>query len=462
MKHWFLRMSIGKQITTLVIAALFMLTAANFLVTFLGPPPKQAPSPIDLIADRLVSERAQPGPTRWQLEENASAFAAREGERRQPALEQLVAELTGQAVSRIRLASDDSPLDERAEKGRPSPTGSGRPGSTGPITPDPFENRRVMALALFGQWTAGLQHDDGSWRILRSRSQPLLTSWHRSTLAITLAIATILGLIAYAIVQGIVKPVRRLSNEASTAYVDGKRGPITISGPPEIANLATTIKDMRDRMADLLDNRTMMLAAIAHDMAAPLARLEFHAAKLPDAARIKAEADMQELSAMVSNIIDFAKGQPRPEKRCLDLTGIVRDMVIQQSRDDAPLKLRTHEPMPVTVDETTIRRLVGNLLANAQRYAGGADISLQKKGGGVALTVTDNGPGFPPEMAEKLFEPFFRVESSRNRATAGAGLGLANARAIAESHGGSLTARNRKQGGAEFALILPPADNRAA
>jgi signal transduction histidine kinase len=102
-----------------------------------------------------------------------------------------------------------------------------------------------------------------------------------------------------------------------------------------------------------------------------------------------------------------------------------------------------------------LKRCIGNLIDNALRYGGEADIELRDSEDAVILTIADNGPGIPPEALNKVFEPFFRLESSRARESGGTGLGLSIARNIARSHGGELVLRNRSQGGLIAELTLP-------
>jgi signal transduction histidine kinase len=199
-----------------------------------------------------------------------------------------------------------------------------------------------------------------------------------------------------------------------------------------------------------------MLAAIAHDMAAPLARLQFRIQSLPDEARDAAEADIADLSEMITGILNFARGNARLERQPVDLGETCRKVAsgftggcIVLSGDIAGCI--------ITGDALALRRLITNLASNAVRYAGGGEIVIESASDMVTCVVRDDGPGFPPEFAERLFEPFFRVETSRNRDTAGTGLGLANALETARAHAGTLTARNRSGGGAEFVLSLPRA-----
>jgi signal transduction histidine kinase len=424
---------ISRQIGLLVMAALLLLTAANFIVTFVGPPPRPAPVLVSDLADTLNGRDPPPRPgVRLLRETGAKVFVPRSGEERRASYEAYLAQLLSRAPESVRFA-----MVEAQHPG-------GRGGAMPPV--------------LFSDFSAGVRDDAGRWYIVRSTPKPLLTAWHLTTFAITMGVAVLLALIALWVSRGIVSPIRRLSDQADQAYLDGKRGEISVNGPPEIAQLAVTIAAMRDRFADLVESRTMMLAAIAHDMATPLARLEFHVAKLPANVRRQAEADLAELSALIASILGYARGSQRLETAPVDLVALTRDLLERWDRPDAPVRLmRVPQAAWLSGDRLSLQRLIGNLIGNAQRYAGGGKIDIQVDEQTIVLTVRDGGPGFDPALAERLFEPFFRVEASRSRETAGAGLGLATARAIAEAHGGTLTAQSALGRGAQFILTLPRA-----
>jgi signal transduction histidine kinase len=415
--------SIARQIGVLIFAALFLLTAGNFAVTFAGPPPRPAPVQMADVLPLLRGEAVERRPGARLIVEDARDFAARPGERRQMAGEARLAQALGVDRAQVRLASTQPMLGPRGMNG------------------------------LVGDFSVALAGANG-WRIVRSEPQPLLTRWHLTTIAVTLGMTLLLGLIAARITTGITRPIRRLAQEADGAYLDGPAGAITVDGPPEIAHLAGTIAVMRDRFAAMVENRTMMLAAISHDMATPLARLEFHVAKLPATVRAQAEADLEELSALIASILGYAKGQQGLDSKPVALLALARDVVQRADRADAPVRM-AGDPAEFWVagDRLALQRLIGNLVSNAQRYGGGGRLSLSVAGGQAVLSVEDDGPGFDPAMADRLFEPFFRIEASRSRETAGAGLGLATARAIAEAHGGTLTAAS--EAGARFTLTFP-------
>ncbi|MBN8819276.1 MAG: HAMP domain-containing protein [Sphingomonas sp.] len=426
---------ISRQIGLLVIAALLLLTGANFIVTFVGPPPRPAPVLASDLVDALKGRDLPDRPAVLMVRETAAtAFVPRPGEKRRTDYEGPLARLIGCPRERVRFAAAEMP--------HPGPRGE------------------AMPPAFFGSFSAGIRDESNRWLVVRSAPQPVLTAWHRTTFTITIGVALLLALIALWVSRGIVSPIRRLSEQADQAYLDGKRGEISVNGPPEIAQLAVTIAAMRDRFVDLVDSRTMMLAAIAHDMATPLARLEFHVAKLPANVRSQAEADLAELSALIASILGYARGQQRLESTPVDLVGLTRDLLERWDRADAPVRLMgAPQAAWLHGDRLSLQRLIGNLIGNTQRYAGGGKIDIEETQGAIVLTVRDDGPGFDPALAERLFEPFFRIEASRSRETAGAGLGLATARAIAEAHGGTLMAQSAPGRGARFILTLPRAAN---
>jgi len=427
--------TIARQIALLIAAALLLLSAGNIIVTFAGPPPFTAPFRLtDMPA--LLQGKGELPPDR-QLAANGYErdFLPRARELRRPEAEARLAAMLGVPPGDVRVST--------SKRLRPAPG------------PDRAPNQ------LDGNFSIGVREMPGLWHVLRSAPVPVFTAWHRMMLGTTLLLTIVLGLIATGVTRSIVHPIRRLAGEADQAWLEGKPNPITVGGPSEVAHLARTIAAMRDRFAGLIENRTMMLAAIAHDMASPLTRLEFHVAKLPDAVRTEAETDLAELSAMISSILDFAKGAQGLDKAPVDLVALARDVIARRDRSDAPLAAG---PMPreawVLGDRIALRRLVDNLASNAQRYAAGGVIEIEADTQTARLTMLDDGPGFDPALAERLFDPFFRVEASRSRETAGTGLGLATARAIAEAHGGSLEARNRHAWGAAFLLTLPPLAER--
>ena len=199
-----------------------------------------------------------------------------------------------------------------------------------------------------------------------------------------------------------------------------------------------------------------MLAAIAHDLGTPLSRLAFWVEQLPEPARDRAVADIDEMRAMIADTLGFARDEAGERDRTrVDLPSLL-DSLVEDMRVGG--RSVTIEPGPRCVvrgDPRGLRRLFANLVGNAIRYGAQARLGWSVAGGEVVVVVEDEGPGIDPALAERLFEPFVRGDPSRNRATGGTGLGLAIVRAIAARHGGKVTLANRPEGGAVARVVLP-------
>ncbi|MCD2518830.1 ATP-binding protein [Massilia sp. G4R7] len=231
--------------------------------------------------------------------------------------------------------------------------------------------------------------------------------------------------------------------------------------------LAERINHMADRIEDLLEAQKSLLHSVSHELRTPIARLEFALelldarARDPDLSkRIRAmETDLHELNALVNELLDMSKLdsarslQAAPE----DMAMLLREST--QALPPSPHALDCDIPDSLgerEVDRRLLVRAVGNLLRNAQKYAAGRILLSASRGPGtLEIVVDDDGPGIPIEEREKVFDPFYRLDRSRDRATGGFGLGLAIARKAVALHGGALRAEESPLGGARFVITLP-------
>ena len=220
--------------------------------------------------------------------------------------------------------------------------------------------------------------------------------------------------------------------------------------------LTTAVADMHDRLARHAEQRTAMLAAIAHDMGTPLSRLAFWIEQLPEEARNRAVADIDEMRAMISDTLGFARDEAGERDASLVELGSLLDSVVEDmSVGGAAVSLSPGSRAVVRGDPRALRRVFANLIGNAIRYGGAARVNWATEEAVVTIRVEDDGPGIDPTQAERLFDPFVRGDPSRNRATGGTGLGLAIARAIIARHEGQVSLANRECGGAIATVTLP-------
>jgi len=223
-----------------------------------------------------------------------------------------------------------------------------------------------------------------------------------------------------------------------------------------VQELASAFEAMQERLLHQAENRSAMLGAIAHDLGTPLSRIAFWVEQLPDEARVRAEADIEEMRAMLKAALRFTRDERggTPHER-LDLGSLIESLVDDLAASSTPVETQGGPRAVVRGDPAALRRLFGNLIENAVRYGERAQLGWQLHEHGVDVLVEDAGPGFDLGRAEALFAPFVRGEASRNRETGGTGLGLAIVRSIAEAHGGTVALENREGGGGRVRVRLP-------
>jgi signal transduction histidine kinase len=253
-------------------------------------------------------------------------------------------------------------------------------------------------------------------------------------------------------------PVRRLADAADRLGQDLDAPPLREdSGPSELRAAARAFNRMQERLRRFVADRTRMLAAISHDLRTSLTRLRLRMELIEDEeTRAKAVRDLEEMQAMLEATLAFARDDAKGEPRvALDLAGLVQTAC--DAFADAGHVVSYSGPAHLRLQgrQTTLRRLFDNLIDNAVKYGGDAEVALRSAGDSVEIDVADRGPGIPAAEREKVFEPFYRLEASRSRETGGTGLGLAVARGIARAHGGDVTLRDREGGGLLATVRLP-------
>lgn len=270
------------------------------------------------------------------------------------------------------------------------------------------------------------------------------------------ALGTFLSLLtALFLVRRITVPLARAASAASQVGAGELPELLPETGPAELAELARRFNTMAAEVRDLLDNRTTLLAGISHDLRTPMTRLQLNLEMLRDdssPARIdRAVSDLADMNRLISGYLELAR-TTRPEARQrFDLAGLLDEVA-----DEAGLAWSGAAPCEVEAGRLTVRQIVLNLIQNAQRYGGDTPVELTLECGKamVRVIVRDSGPGIPDDQLEKVFRPFYRLESSRSQATGGTGLGLAIVRQLAETNGWKVKLQNRPQGGLEAVLEL--------
>ena len=319
---------------------------------------------------------------------------------------------------------------------------------------------RVRPEFIQGEWIiAGLLRPGAKeWTVARV---PLLGSAPRQlgqlimqTLLLYVVLVGLLALLLRRITQPLAALTRRLETFAATRETDGQLEP---SGPEDTRRLISAHNAMEGRISALLNEKDVMLGAIGHDLKTPLAALRVRIESVEDPVeRQRMAATIEDITRTLDDILSLARvGRPTDPLETTDLTALVSSVVEEFEDMGEPVTFEPGQRIALPLRATWLRRALRNLIGNALRYGRKANVSLERQGSEAVITVEDEGPGIPQTELARMVEPFARGEGSRNRATGGAGLGLAIAHAIAEQHGGRLVLANRPQGGLRVELRLP-------
>jgi signal transduction histidine kinase len=235
--------------------------------------------------------------------------------------------------------------------------------------------------------------------------------------------------------------------------------PMPDSVPREVRAAAHAFNLMQSRLQRFVGDRDHLVAAISHDLRTPVTRLRLRAEFVDDAQqRGRMLEDLDEIETMTRSVLAFASETAQPEPReTVDLFSLLETLT-----DDTPnatFELAADLParLAYPAQPVGLRRCIGNLIDNAVKYGRRARASLVLLPSEVRIRIDDDGPGIPPEETERMFQPFQRIDRSRNRETGGTGLGVTTARTVAHAHGGEILLTNREGGGLRAEIVLPRA-----
>jgi signal transduction histidine kinase len=258
-------------------------------------------------------------------------------------------------------------------------------------------------------------------------------------------------------VRWMTRPLNVLAEAALGLGEDINRPPLDESGPLEVSRAARAFNSMQQKLAKFISERTRIFAAMSHDLKTPITRLRLRAELLDDAAlRAKFVKDLEEMEAMVSAALDFMRGvEPNEPAQPVSIVALLESLQADAREVGGDVDIEGAAHAPYSGHAQSLKRCVANLIDNAVKYGQRAIVAVADSAGELTIAVRDEGPGIPEAELERVFEPFYRLDASRNRATGGSGLGLTIARNIARAHGGELALRNRPEGGLEAVLTLP-------
>jgi signal transduction histidine kinase len=255
------------------------------------------------------------------------------------------------------------------------------------------------------------------------------------------------------------RPLTQLA-QAAEAMTPAAQGPrMSEQGPTEVAQAATAFNMMQERISRHVKERLHILASISHDLQTPITRMRLRAEALDDGDdRHKLLGDLHEMEHLVREGVAYARsahgGSETPVR--MDVGAFLESLVFDYQDMGQPVSLADTVSGAAMVRRQALKRILGNLIDNAVKYGGGAEISAWRNEEGVlSVAIRDRGPGIPESQLEQVLQPFYRLEGSRSRDTGGAGLGLAIAAQLTRAIGGNLQLANRQGGGLVATVRLP-------
>ena len=272
-------------------------------------------------------------------------------------------------------------------------------------------------------------------------SMPFQGNFIRTLLLFLLAIVLISLLVAHMAT----KPLRRLAQAAHDLGRNIEHPPLPVnSGSTEVKQASIAFNSMQSNIRNHIQERTYMLAAIAHDLQTPLTRLRLRLEKVADEdLRARLVADLSATLDMVKEGLDFARSTNTEEPfELVDIDSLIEAICNDATDAGAEVTFSGKLGKPILACPHILRRCINNLLDNAIKYGGSAHVTVHQEGNKAIVTIVDGGPGIPEAQLEAVFQPFKRIEGSRSRNSGGTGLGLTIARIIAEKHHGSIKLSN--------------------
>lgn len=259
------------------------------------------------------------------------------------------------------------------------------------------------------------------------------------------------------IVRRISRPLRSLTGAVTSFMPGAEPKPIDEHGPADVRAVTAAFNALAERVTAMIDEKDRMLGAIGHDLRTPLAALRVRIESVEDEDDRARMADtIDEMNRTLDDILSLARlGRPSEAVAEVDLAALVDAVVDDFVAIGSPVTLAETDRLTLRLRPSLMRRAVRNLIENAVKYGGTAAVRIDHMADQVAIVVADTGPGIPADRMNHVFDAFTRLETSRNRDTGGAGLGLALARAIVREAGGDITLVNRATGGLEASIILP-------
>ncbi len=301
---------------------------------------------------------------------------------------------------------------------------------------------------------------DGSWLLFTAPLGEEASHWSFRFVFSMLVMLGAVAILACLVVNRLTAPLKGFADAALRLGRDVHAPPLPENGPLEVRRASHAFNQMQARIQRFVEDRTRMLAAIAHDLGTPITRLRLRAELVEDAVqRRKMLEDLEHMEKMISSVLSFARGEAGGEAAVVvDLGPLLQRVCDDLTDTGAAVELTLgRRAMPYRCRPVALRRALTNVIENAAKYGKRAKVAASDDGDRIVIRIDDEGPGIDEALREHVFRPFQRLETSRNPETGGTGLGLTVARSIVRGHGGEIALGAGPGGGLRVEITLPRA-----
>jgi signal transduction histidine kinase len=426
----------ARLVALLAVTLLLTQVVGGLLFFLVNPPPDHPIVRVSEIAATLRAEIAS-NPRIEQTEPRAPDAL------RMTDIEPLLARRLGLPVEDVRLSRERRPTPQPLKSLLRPPPGAPPP----PIDAlDPSDGDPM----IFGGYRASARTPQG-WVSVRARPPEVSDVLGRMVLWLAVSLAFIAPL-AILLAARVTSPITAFADAADRLGRDPYSPPMRYSGPAEVIQAVQAFNEMQARLREYIDDRVLMVGAIAHDLRTPLTRLQLQLQALPTPVRTRAEGEIERMQLMIEGALAYVKDASSASERIpLRLFSLVEAVIDDMPSAFDAITLEAGPDPVVLGDETGLRRVFANLLDNAVSYGDQARCRVETSGPWAIVQIDDAGPGLAAADLDRAFEPYVRFNGDR----AGIGLGLSIVRTIVRAHGGEATLSNRLEGGLRVEVRLP-------
>ncbi|MCK0166960.1 ATP-binding protein [Jannaschia sp. S6380] len=271
-------------------------------------------------------------------------------------------------------------------------------------------------------------------------------------LVLMVATAILMTAVSFLFMRGQIRPIRRLAR-AAEAFGRGQHADYRPTGATEVRAAGTAFLDMRARIERHIEQRTLLLSGVSHDLRTPLTRMKLELSMMDVPQSAELAGDVEAMERIIDTFLEFARESATDERARVALKPLLRDAA-EMAMPNRPVEL-TGPELDADIYPEGMRRAVANLVKNAGRYGDRVRVSLQSGAGAIVVAVEDDGPGIPENAYEAAMRPFSRLDDARSNTAGNVGLGLSIVRDVARAHGGALRLGRSDLGGLKAEIVVP-------